>query len=120
MPATTSAKNLPYPLGTDRLMDGDDAIHSLAAAVDNMVQTGLVTLTPVTANVVVTATVTIPVAYAAAPMIQLSMLTGSGLTPGGASWWVKVGPTTTSFVVSLNATALIARNLVWLTVGKVV
>ncbi len=33
MPANT-AKGYPYPLGTDRLMDGDDAIHNLATAVD--------------------------------------------------------------------------------------
>lgn len=33
MPATTP-KGYPYPLGTDRLTDGDDAIHSLATAVD--------------------------------------------------------------------------------------
>lgn len=33
MPANT-AKGYPYPLGTDRVMDGDDAIKNLATAVD--------------------------------------------------------------------------------------
>jgi hypothetical protein len=33
MPANT-AKGYPYPLGTDRLMDGDDAIKNLADAVN--------------------------------------------------------------------------------------
>ena len=33
MPATTP-KGYPYPLGTDRVMDGDDSIHALATAVD--------------------------------------------------------------------------------------
>lgn len=33
MPAQT-AKGYPYPLGTDRVMDGDDSIHALADAVD--------------------------------------------------------------------------------------
>lgn len=34
MPANTP-NGFPYPLGTDRLMDGDDAIHNLATAIDN-------------------------------------------------------------------------------------
>jgi hypothetical protein len=34
MPANTP-KGYPYPLGTDRVMDGDDSIHSLATAVDS-------------------------------------------------------------------------------------
>jgi len=29
----TNAKGYPYPLGTDRVMDGDDVIHALADAV---------------------------------------------------------------------------------------
>lgn len=33
MPANTPL-GYPYPLGTDRVMDGDDAIHNLATAVD--------------------------------------------------------------------------------------
>lgn len=33
MPASTP-HGYPYPLGTDRVMDGDDAIHNLATAVD--------------------------------------------------------------------------------------
>ena len=36
MPSTTP-KGFPYPLGSDRLMDGDDAIRNLATAVDTMV-----------------------------------------------------------------------------------
>lgn len=39
MPANTP-KGYPYPLGTDRLMDGDDSIHSLATAVDTNLGTG--------------------------------------------------------------------------------
>ena len=30
----TTPKNYPYPVGTDRVMDGDDAIHNLAIAID--------------------------------------------------------------------------------------
>lgn len=32
--ATTTAKGYPYPVGTDRVMDGDDAIKALAEALD--------------------------------------------------------------------------------------
>lgn len=38
MPANT-AKGFPYPLGTDRVMDGDDAIHNLASKIDTAVGT---------------------------------------------------------------------------------
>lgn len=31
----TTAKGFPYPIGTDRVMDGDDAIKALAEAVGN-------------------------------------------------------------------------------------
>lgn len=51
MPATTT-KGYPYPLGTDRLMDGDDAIHNLADAVNTKAGTlaGGVLTVPVTVN----------------------------------------------------------------------
>lgn len=35
MPSNTP-KGYPYPLGTDRVTDGDDAIHNLATAVDTL------------------------------------------------------------------------------------
>lgn len=41
MPATTPNLALPYPLGTDRVMDGDDAIHSLATALDGTAWVGI-------------------------------------------------------------------------------
>ena len=36
MPANTSL-GYPYPVGTDRVADGDDAIHALASAVESKV-----------------------------------------------------------------------------------
>lgn len=41
MPANT-ARGYPYPLGTDRVMDGDDAIKNLATAVDTKTGVGCV------------------------------------------------------------------------------
>lgn len=64
MPANT-AKGYPYPLGTDRVMDGDDAIHNLAQAIDDnlgRVAAGQVTTpTPSAINVPVSVAVTFPV-----------------------------------------------------------
>ena len=34
MPGTTPSLALPYPTGTDRVMDGDNAIQALALAVE--------------------------------------------------------------------------------------
>jgi hypothetical protein len=51
MPANT-AKGYPYPVGTDRVMDGDDAIKNLAEAVTTRAGTlaaGVLTV-PVSAN----------------------------------------------------------------------
>lgn len=44
----TTSKGFPYPLGTDRVMDGDDAIKALAQKVDGSVgllASGVVTVT---------------------------------------------------------------------------
>lgn len=67
----------PYPLGTDRLTDGDDVIHSLATAVDTQLgvaASGLVT-TPVPGalNTAVSVTVTFPVGrFNVAPNVLVS------------------------------------------------
>lgn len=44
MPATTPISKLPYPLGTDLLSDGDNAIQALAVGLDG---SNLAALTPV-------------------------------------------------------------------------
>jgi hypothetical protein len=76
MPANT-AKGYPYPLGTDRVTDGDDAIHSLASAVDTklgVAATGLVTLAaPGGLNSTVSATVTLPAGrFTAVPSVAVT------------------------------------------------
>lgn len=61
----------PYPIGTDRVMDGDDAIHSLATAVDSKAgvhASGTVTLpAPGTIGTATTVNVTFPVGLFSAP-----------------------------------------------------
>jgi hypothetical protein len=79
MPAVTAGKGLPYPLGTDRLMDGDDAIRKLAQSVDNMVQGGTISI-PITAtNTPVMVSIVFPVAYVggALPNVTCSPVTNN-------------------------------------------
>ena len=71
MPANT-AKGYPYPLGTDRLMDGDDSIHSLATAVETLLgvaASGTVVVTLTTGAFTGNTAITFPVGrFATAPM----------------------------------------------------
>lgn len=60
MPANT-AKGYPYPLGTDRVMDGDDAIKALASKIPQ-VQGGAANVAPV-ANAVASLVVNFPVPF---------------------------------------------------------
>ena len=81
MPATTP-KGLPYPLGTDRVMDGDDNIRRLAQAVENYVQAGTAQVPAGSdGNTHASVAVVFPVPYAAPPVVQLSSTTG---VPAGA------------------------------------
>lgn len=72
MPSQTAGKNLPYPLGTDRVMDGDDQIRKLAQSVDNMAQAGTATPNITTGGTAATVAVTFPVAYASTPSVAIS------------------------------------------------
>jgi hypothetical protein len=97
MPANT-ALGYPYPLGTDRVADGDDAIRSLAEAVDDhagVFASGIVTVVNVTPNTPTTATVTFPVGrFTAQPVICLTANGGSTSAYASASHSASaVGPT---------------------------
>jgi len=67
-----TAKGYPYPVGTDRVMDGDDAIHSLATAVETLLgvaASGSVVVTLTTGAFTGNTAVTFPVGrFLAAPM----------------------------------------------------
>jgi hypothetical protein len=70
MPATTP-RGLPYPLGTDPVADGDDAIHNLATALDtavlaNWIQAGTIPSVSST-GAFWTGNVTFPKAFTAVP-----------------------------------------------------
>lgn len=88
----TTAKGFPYPLGTDRVMDGDDAIKALAQKID----TALGLMASGTTSVVLSnqsqssTTVTFPAGrFTATPAVTASTASGTYLAN-------TVSPTTTS------------------------
>lgn len=98
MPATTP-KGYPYPLGTDRLMDGDDAIHNLAQALDDnvgRVAAGQVTVNITTLNTPASTAVTFPVGRFNASPFAVAQYNGTlsnrqgqaqGMTATGCVIW---------------------------------
>jgi len=118
MPAATSGRNLPYPLGTDRLMDGDDQIRKLAQSVDNMIQSGQVTI-PITAVATpVSANVTFPIPFASPPAVLVGIVSGN---PGTFTVAVAPSPTATGCVIwGRRETGTSSYPAVWLAIGPVV
>jgi hypothetical protein len=82
----TTPKGYPYPLGTDRVMDGDDVIHELAEAVDT--KTGVsasgTAITPVPSglNNPTNVTVTFPVGLFTAPPAVVTTAIGTVVRAG--------------------------------------
>ena len=70
----------PYPIGTDRVMDGDNAIQALAERINSHVgvlASGVVPVTIATAGTVGTAAVTFPVGrFTVAPNVTVTPQTG--------------------------------------------
>lgn len=79
MPSTTT-KGYPYPVGTDRVMDGDDSIKSLAEAVDTKLgvgAAGVVTIN-VSASTPASGAVTFPVGrFTTTPVVVAMVLNSS-------------------------------------------
>lgn len=115
MPATTATK-YPYPLGTDRLMDGDDAIHSLAAAIPQFASGTFSATTPV-ADQNQSVAVSFPVAFAAVPMVVVGM----GNAPPSANYnqavWLSGTPTVTGFTMSYRRQTLNPTVATWIAHG---
>lgn len=80
MPANTRL-GYPYPLGTDRVMDGDDSIHNLATAVDTQLgatASGVATVPITTVSVAANVTVTFPAGrFTAPPAVVVTVNTGA-------------------------------------------
>lgn len=100
MPANTT-KGYPYPLGTDRLMDGDDAIKNLATAMDTKAGASAAGLLNIPFSAVTTptsVTVTFPVGrFVTAPTVtvtpaitapqNVAMSVAGGVTTTGCTLW---------------------------------
>jgi hypothetical protein len=115
MPANT-AKGYPYPLGSDRLMDGDDAIHSLASAIDSklgLMASGSLALTIVTGGTPVTVAVTFPVGLFTATPTCFASYGGTVNVQNGAG---VQGPTTAGVNVSGVRNSAGTLNVSWLAV----
>jgi hypothetical protein len=119
MPANTP-KGYPYPLGTDRVMDGDDAIHSLATAIDTklgVAASGRYTAADAaSAGAVQTTVVTFPVGlFTAAPVV---MIVNETTNPTDIFTSVALNSTTTSSssLRSLRKASVAGVPCAWLAV----
>jgi len=100
---SATPKGYPYPVGTDRVMDGDDAIKALATAVDTKLgaaAAGTVDFTGLTAGGTGSVTITFPAGRFTAPPTAVNFTVYSG-NPSGANtysaiWAVPANITATS------------------------
>lgn len=99
-----TSRGYPYPLGTDRVMDGDDAIHALAQAVEDKLGgpqiTGPAAVPALAAGASSSTAVTFPAGrFTVAPNVFCTALSSRVIaTPGSI--------TTTGFVMGiLNPTS---------------
>lgn len=118
MPANT-AKGYPYPVGTDRVMDGDDSIHNLATAVDTklgLAAAGVFTTgAPTAVNTPVTTALTFPAGrFTAPPAVTASPMTSAVtvVAPIGVSSITAAG-CNISFARSSGTTAI---QVTWLAI----
>lgn len=117
MPANTPDKGYPYPLGSDRLMDGDDAIHALATSVDYSIQAGTVVVTPSAQDTDTSLTVTFPHPYAVPPIVVVAPMTG----PPSANYSQAVfasNVTTTNFAARVKRSTVVGITVAWVAIGK--
>lgn len=117
MPANTPL-GYPYPLGTDRLMDGDDDIHALATAVEKragVFASGLANVNVTSGGTAASLAVTFPAGrFTAAPAVvtgaqgnaastNVAVSVASGITAAGCTisavkggagtqgvWWIAI------------------------------
>ena len=112
MPGTNSA-GYPYPLGTEPISQGDDAIHALATALP-WLQGGGVTLVGDATNER-TVAVTFPKAFPATPLMLVSAVTASsnsGITQSVAG----KGASPTGFTASATRSNTTNVLITWLAV----
>lgn len=110
-----TAKGYPYPQGTDRVMDGDNAIQALAEAVDTklgVMAGGTVSVTIVTGNTSVGAAVTFPVGRFTVAPLMLASPTGTQLANNAGASATAI--TTTGATVYGGRTTAGGLTVAWL------
>lgn len=82
MPAQTATYAIPYPVGTDRVMDGDNAMQAIAERVEAVWQFFYTEVTVLAGASFRSANITWPTAYSAAPTVVCQVATKTGSTAG--------------------------------------
>ena len=85
MPASTPKYSWPYPSGTDRVMDGDNAMGALGTAIEDTLTAILGRLAPVSAQLAAAAPIT---GSAAAPQ---DLAVSHVFTPATNEVWLGIG-----------------------------
>lgn len=129
MPANTTRAALPYPLGTDPVSDGDDAIKNLANRLDGSV--GNLASVPYAmatgqSNIVITAAtsgtvaITFPASrFTIAPIVMMQGQNNYAAT--AYAFRTSANPTTGGFtaVVNLSASGSVTVGVGWLAVQMI-
>jgi hypothetical protein len=102
MPATTPT-GYPYPVGTDRVMDGDNAIRALAEGMPQ-VQGGSVSIAITAPDSQMTAAVTFPRPFSVVPTVVAGTYTppASGGNYAQTIWASQVSTTATATVLAVK------------------
>lgn len=108
-----TARGYPYPVGTDRVMDGDDVIHSLADKVNDQLgasASGSGTLpAPGAADGLTTLAVTFPVGrFVTAPLVFMQ---ATGNLPQATGNYVSIWPTNPATTTGFTANMRRGTNL---------
>lgn len=117
MPANTPL-GYPYPLGTDRLADGDDAIHALATAVEQKAGVfagGLISVNVTTGGSASSAAVTFPVGrFTTPPNVTVTHTLAASGTVGASAQSV----TAAGFSVSAVRGTAGAMSVYWIAIQQ--
>jgi hypothetical protein len=107
-------KGYPYPVGTDRVADGDNVIQALAEKVDGslgLAAGGLVTITPSGAGAATPIAVTFPAGrFTVAPWMVSNMSAGSNTDRQTG----VTGVTTTGATITLTSATAAAVPVYWI------
>jgi hypothetical protein len=109
----TTAKGYPYPTGTDRVMDGDNAIQALAEKVESAAGTMASGVFTVSAVGNVSTNITFPVGRFVTPPNITATATAGASTANPCLVAVNTGPTASGAAISANRASGAAYQVYW-------